>query len=373
MLEASQERSIENLVEKIKNLPPDELQYHLYVIIGALKGKNEPSYLEFVNHLDLFIDALHQFHIDIKTPNADLNRSLDQLKECYASCIECALINRLDTKVINMLLNISGAILALVMGLCCGLIGAVDGLAKGTFEWLPLHGLFLGTSLGFIYGAIIGSRLPHAIRDTKLRQLEHGLQGFNGLFEQFSAIQEYHKNAFEQNELDRIKNALAEKGINYEEYINSDQRYSIKVRQATFLPQPYLKGYVGNHAFIHIDTLQEFIEFNTTSSPLDDVIKCEERTVKGKQIIDMLLLHNRLKNTTRACNLSFMLKEYAPGENDCFNYINIILSGTGQVGYKDIERFYGSRIEGRVFNFFVDKLKPVDDAYFKECLSCSQS
>lgn len=373
MIEVSYERSIENLLEKIKKLPPDELQYHLYLIIGALKDKNDNAYVEFVSHLNLFIDALHQFHIDIKTQNADVNLSLDRLKQHYVDCLECARVNRLDTKVITMLLNISGAILGLVMGLCCGLIGAVDGLLRGTFEWLPLHGLFFGTSLGFIYGAIIGSRLPHAIRDSKLRQLEQGLQGFNILFDQFHAIQEYYENADEANELNRIKNALEQKGLNYQEYIASDQKYSIKVRQATFLPQPYLKGYVGNHAFIHIDTLQEFIEFNTTNSPLDDVIKCEERTVKGQQIIDMLLLHHRLKNTTRACNLPYMLKKYAPGENDCFNYINIILSGTGQTGYKDIERFYGSRIEGRVFNFFVDKLKPVDDAYFKECLSCSQS
>ncbi|WP_367606969.1 hypothetical protein [Legionella sp. W05-934-2] len=350
----------------IKTLPPGEIQYYLHLAILTAKERHQDVSEEFIHDLADFITKLNRFYDN--TEDTNLN-TLDDVLTSYRALQSSSKTNSYGYLIQTYLLQIGSLFTATLFGILGTQLGGFCGLIRGLWNFNPISGTLLGMMAGFYIGAAFGFRTPKKLlKDPLLRQTKYALDGIGVAIKELQesiTIADYIKD----QETLLIANHFDNDPEKYAEFLEEDITFEIRSYKASFIAASALYGYVGQHAYIRIPIKQEecLIEFSPTPSDTSDPLdQCEARTVKGKVIVEMLALHNKLIKT-HSGDLSFALHKMKPGEVDCVSYLNKILLGTHQKAAQ-ISRFYDMNIVGRAIGFFSDYLSPFRESFLQKAL-----
>ncbi|VEH30428.1 hypothetical protein [Legionella sainthelensi] len=206
----------------------------------------------------------------------------------------------------------------------------------------------------------MGFRDPKKLfKDEFLRQIEFGL---NGLYRCMENLQQTITPNHSENK--SFKHYLNEEKIlqqcfenniqRFEQFLEENITYEINSFKAGFIGGSSLHGYLGHHFYIVIKIEKSEFLFEFTQAPADTGEKPDQqelRTVKGRKIIEMLALHNKLQETM-PCTVGHVLKSMKPGDNDCQTFINKVLLGTNQPA-TTLSRYNDMNSVGSMIGFFI--------------------
>ena len=144
-------------------------------------------------------------------------------------------------------------------------------------------------------------------------------------------------------------------------FIESEQqKFQVCTTTAGYISK-HLKGYLGHHTLIRYkingiknEPLEYVFGPKKTPGYVDQYET--ERTVSGKKLFEMIMLDRTLQETHTG--LRNAGRTYEIGSNDCRNYVDKILIGTGQPPTlisrfnKTTDRFYASKIVAPLISFF---------------------
>lgn len=349
----------EECLRAIEHMPASEIKYYLLLTIKVIN--NEELHQDFLEKLKEFSENLCNLMMNSEN-DENYSDLLCQITENYQDLINLSQTNKMGVKVGYVLLNVAAAFCAFLTGFVGVLIGGFGGLIRGFWNLRNpscphgiSHFLWVGIATGIMLGAAIGFRAPKKLfKDELTRQLKFCMDGITACMEKIEAEQSQFLSSYE----DEVKIKFFNRdGDAYNEFLASDQIYEITTVSAQFMSDT-LEGYIGHHALIKItipDQEPILLELSTKACDLEKrkPIQHDERTVTGKKIVEMMAFHEQLK-LSNGCSL----KQIKPGDNDCFSYVNKILTGTSQDA-TTTRRFYGDETRiGKRVGLFVEKLSP---------------
>lgn len=363
--------AINTCLETINAMPVGEIRYYLLLTVNSLKKVETELNKEMLKELTEFSRKLSKL---MRPENgAEFSKCLAEINQHYQNLLKFSQTRTLSVQIGYALINLGAAITAFLTGIIGGLIGGFAGLARSAWNLSnPFSAFIVGTITGFMLGAAFGFRAPKKLfKDELTRQLKFCL---DGIAECMHNIEENIVEPFAYYE-EQVKEMLLPDYFNndeeaYEEFKNSKNlSYEITTASAQFISKgPSLERYLGHHARIsftigenHKPIVIEFVPERdaTKEEPAPRAqTQGEERTVSGKKLVEMLALHKQLK-VTHACTTGYILTKMKPGDRDCFSYVNMILSGTGQEA-TTLKRFDGSEnwIGKNVVGFFIQNTSP---------------
>ncbi|KTD47110.1 hypothetical protein Lrub_2032 [Legionella rubrilucens] len=345
---------------KIDSLPSHEIKYFLLLLAAALKQKPTPYVSDVLRAAIELTDQCHAF-LSLKDP-ARVDASLKTLQQRYQALVHIAGTNSAQTQLIQGILNVGGALAALMLGILGGLIGGFSGfLRAGVRLENPFKHVLIGFITGFFVGAMIGFRAPKKLlKEEMFRQIKYTLDGLGRSLDHLasSQYQPFH------HYLDKIKNRLLQEYFNNNQdeldtFLESPQVYEIVTFEARFISDA-LKGYVGHHALIKLTIGDKHLalEFSLGGSDLKQpAVQRENRQVDGRQLLHMMALHEHLQ-ATHACTKRFIATRMKPGETDCLSYVNLILTGTNQPATTLKRLTAQDSLPGKMIGFFATCFSP---------------
>lgn len=376
--------TITTLQQKIIETPIAEIKYHLLLLLSALNEKKVVD-CEFVEELEQFVQQINDILRAINSAQSLEESQMTALNVRYQTLLNLSKTNTIGVKVGYALLNVIGALAAVIFGVIGGLIGGVVGFARGVWNLSnPLKSAGIGVIMGLALGGIIGFRAPKKLaKDEHLRRLKHTLDGIGECIKNTQNQMNQPLASFESQVIEKYFGGHKD---NFEKFKGlKEAKFSIDTLKATFI-SPTLEGYLGHHALIKIEhplikikpIKQEsenvaIVEFSTGKADITrQISQHDERTVTGQKIIDMLLLHEQLQ-LTHAPTREYLAIKMKQGEVDCLSYANKILTCTGQKA-TTVRRFNGTEnaVGKYVIGFFIQKLHPfAQDALSKLGVSSS--
>jgi hypothetical protein len=348
--------------QKITELPPCEIKYYLFLIIKIIES--QPSkYGRFLCQLTSFVEDLN----DICASDQVDSLKLTKLIQHHRQLTQVAKTSSLMKKVSTVLLHIIGSLGAIITGIIGGIIGGVVGFARGIYYHKMAHGFLAGLITGFALGAMFSFRLPKKVfKESATRQLKFALDGVHSCLDYLNA--EKSKNNDEIKPFEHYRELMANAVLSecfkgdaekFNTFLNANIPYQIRSFQAGFIGREMHHGFLGDHFFIKIDIVDKEYLIEYTQEPADTSetpSQVESRTATGKQLLDMLAMGEKLKESN-PCNLQFVLSKMKPGDRDCYSYINYILYATNQPAMK-LNRFANTNRVGKSIGFFIEKVSP---------------
>ena len=358
--------------QQISSLSSGEIKYYLYLLVTAIKDKNNLQTQQFLTQLFSLLETLKSLHNLKSFDEPEFNDLFKKVREHYTALGKLAETNQFSAELKVYLLNAAGATLALVFGLMGGIIGGLFGLARGIWNYHPFRGPVVGIFAGMLMGAILGYRLPKKLfKDEMQRQLKFGLDGADSCFNEMQKevlskskvrpIFEY------RDEVEAEIRALFESEEEYKQFLDSKVNYLINTLAATFIGDPMLAGYVGHHTYIKINikAAQYLVEFAPEPSNLSNPpTQSEQRTVEGRKLIEVLAYHRKLQET-HTCDANYILTKAKPGDTDCLSYVDKVLIGTNQPATK-VTRYVNLNRVGTFYSGCLEKLSPFEAGFFRK-------
>ena len=339
--------------DEIKKVPVGEMKYYLILLLNSIQDIE-------TERTRLVLQKLTTLCQGIQTMATE-EINVEAVMESYQDLVAVAKTDTLGVQVGYALLNVGGAILALMGGFLGALTGGVAGLGRSIWNIEnPLSHLKVGTIMGFSLGAAFGFRAPKKLFKNELtRQLKFCL---NSLHECLDNMQRELVKPLSIYEAQVKMKYFKDDEFLFNEFrMEKKVSYTIASVQANFIDRK-LEGYIGHHAFIKIaiDNNVHLIELSSTPTNLAErsIVQQEQRTVTGKKILEMLAFHEQLQ-VTHTCTNSYVLRKMKPGDSDCKTYVDIALLGTGQAA-TTIERFHKNDnwIGRNIVGLFVKNLSP---------------
>ncbi|KTC99548.1 hypothetical protein Lery_0449 [Legionella erythra] len=345
---------------KIERLPNHEIKYFLLLLLTTLKQQPKP-YFHAV--LEAAIELTDQCHAFLSLHDtASLDSALQKLQKSYHALVKIAGTNSIQTQLVQGILNIGGALAALVLGILGGLIGGFSGLIRaGARLENPFKHALIGFITGFFVGAMIGFRAPKKwFKEETFRQIKYTLDGLWRSLNHLASSQYQPLN----RHIDELKKRLLSEYFNnnqdaLDQFLDSPQTYQILTFNARFISDA-LRGYVGHHALIKLTIGDKdlALEFSLGGSNLkQSAAQCENRQVDGRQLLSMMALHEHLQ-ATHACTKQFIATRMKPGETDCLSYVNLILTGTNQAPTRLKRLTDQDSLAGKMVGFFATCFSP---------------
>jgi hypothetical protein len=330
---------IHSMKQKIDNLPPNELNFYLVLLLETIKEELDKEKLNLVmiknlmSKTDLLIDALKNCYNDKE--NDELRLSL---AKALKDLVDTSALYTFPKKVKLALLNICGLVIAAIASLTGGLITSIAAMAakNPTVPWFRRGelGFFSGSSVGLI----AGYRAPRiALRskiDIKIQHCLDHIQRVVGELKERKTQEDYYKQTKKQLFEKYFTGTDEEKEQQFTHFLQTEQAFQVCTTTAGHITKD-LKGYLGHHALIRfkISNIAGHIEYGYNEVPAF-VDQCEpERQVTGEKLFEMLMLHNQLRET-HLTTLRAAISFYQAGNNDCRTYIDKILIGTHQIPSK---------------------------------------
>lgn len=381
-------KEIQNTREKIKQLPLTEFSYYLTCLLACITNEENPDkYLLLVKKTDTVADALLSLYSKpSKAPN-ERAEELELVVNCLEELISAALPD-CSNEIIDSISKLIGAFCGIISGVLFGLVGAVVGSIYGVTKplsggWIcePTLGFLSGFVLGFLVGYSFPSKLIYQEFTHKmdfcissLERLAKELEDKKSHDEYKSETKKYILDTFYPN----INESEREKA--FSEFLKTNHQFQICTTTAGHITKR-LKGFLGHHSLIRFKINGKIdlpIEFGSNIKTPNFVDQYESaRTVTGNKLYEMLVLHKILKET-HSTSFVDAIKIYEIGSNDCRNYIDKILIGTGQEpsrigrfskntdklpGYKLVRPLvsFFSRIKENEFDCFIEN--PDDEQY----------
>jgi uncharacterized membrane protein len=370
---------IDSAYQQIARLPAAEIKYYLFLLVTAIKEKNDIKNQTFLGELLNLIADLQRLYV-MSAQDAHNAESLDKLfNKIWSHFIQLGTIaetHNFTEKVKNHLLNAAGVVLSLAFGVVGGVIGGIAGFVRGVWLLKPLTGFLVGLGMGILMGGMLGFRCPKKLFKNEMqRQIKFGLDGVDRCMEtmqkevssaSFFSAKEKPFSVYLKEVEEEIK-ALFSDENEFKHFLDSEVEYVINSLVATFIGDPMLEGYVGHHSYIKINIkdAQYLIEFAPEPSDLSKArSQTEKRVVTGRALIDMLAYHRKLQET-HTCDNHYILSKAKPGDTDCFSYVNKVLIGTNQKATM-LKRFHDMSLVGRIFGNVVEQLSPFKPDFFHE-------
>lgn len=366
MTQSDYEKKLSQCSKSIADLPPGEINYYLQLLVNSIKPHHSKITNEFVDELQKFIHLLNNFQPNALANKEDIEQfykqHLNTLLESYETLCELSTLSRWSVKIGYGLLNVAGALCALLTGFLGGLIGGIAGLGRSVLTLSnPFSGGFIGLATGVFFGAAVGFRAPKALFKNELsRQVKFCLNGMHHCMEKLEKYQSDTFETFKEQTRNELR-TLFDTDNDFKNFlVKENNPFEIYSYNAEFI-SPTLEGYVGQHGLIKIpigDAPSIQIEF--TSSPTNikrKPVKTDVRSASGEKIVEMIALHKWMQET-HVFSLPYVFKQMKPGENDCWTYVNKVLLGTGQKTTSG--RFSGEEnwVGRNIVQFFVTKLSP---------------
>lgn len=355
--------------EKIQSLPAGEIKYYLFILLNSIKEKNHAQTKDFLETFLALLNNLNKLHqIDLFEPTF-----FNEIVMQFNMLQTMAQTNTYSNQFKIILLHTIGAVASILCGIAGALIGGMVGLIRGTWNLEPFKGLGIGLFTGYFLGSILGFRTPKKLcKDEFLRQIEFGLNGLSRCMENLQQtitppcedakpFAEYLKEEKEKIRTTCFDNNPEE----FEKFLQEDITYKINSFKASFIGQPSLHGYLGQHFYIVLNIKKSDFVIEFTQAPADPneiPDRQELRTVKGIKLIEMLALYNKFQETI-PCTLGQVVKRMKPGDNDCHTFINKILIGTNQTA-TTLRRYNDMNSVGTMVGFFIKKLSPFSEDFF---------
>ncbi|MDX1837472.1 hypothetical protein DIZ81_06015 [Legionella taurinensis] len=345
---------------KIDCLPSHEIKYFLLLLATTLKQKPTPYASNVLKAAMALTDQCHAF-LSVNDPSL-VDASLKAVQQRYQDLVQIAGTNSAQTQLIQGILNVGGALAALILGILGGLIGGFSGLLRaGARLENPFNHALIGFITGFFVGAMIGFRAPKKLfKEETFRQIKYTLDGLGRSLNHLASSQYQPLNHY----LDKVKNRLLIEYFNMNQdaldrFLESPQTYEIVTFEARFISDA-LRGYVGHHALIKLAIGDKHLalEFSLGGSDLKQApVQRENRQVDGRQLVRMMALHEHLQ-TTHACTKRFIATRMKPGETDCLSYVNLILTGTNQPATTLKRLTAQDSLPGKMIGFFATCFSP---------------
>lgn len=354
---------IDKCIKEIAILPTGEIKYYLNLLVHSIKKQDTELTREFLDELVKFIATLKDLN---SSAFVEDEKILQNLVLHYRNLHHIAQHHTFSAQIKKLILQLSAIIAGILLGVGGGLIGATVGLARGIWN-LSLTSPLVGLITGFWIGAMFGFRAPkHLFKDELHRQIRFGLDGLHDCLlnlsqshlQQHTELQarpfSYY---FEREKTQICHDCFNDNEQQFQQFLKQEINYSINSFKAGFIGGEMLHGYLGHHFYIQIEINKKpyLIEFtNGPADPASIPEQNEQRSVTGEKIIEMLALHQKLKETN-PCSISFILTKMKPGERDCFSYINTVLIGTSQKPTL-LNRYENMNPVGQMIGFFVNKM-----------------
>ncbi len=339
MLPISINTKIKNTRDKIQQLPLTEFSYYLSCLLACITNEENPEKYELlIKKSNKLVDALLDLY---SKPSKKPNEKGEDL-EHVANCLEeltTAASPDCSNKVIALISKVIGAFFGVIIGALLGLTGALVGGVYGFTKplrggWLygPPLGFLSGFTLGFLVGYSFPSKLIYKNFTHKIDFCISSLERLLKELEDKKSHEQYYKET-KIYILDTFYPNINEAGKEeaFKEFLNSNHQFQICTTTAGHITKR-LKGFLGHHSLIRFKINGKTgrpIEFGNSKKTPNFVDQYEPpRTVSGTKLYEMLTLDRILQET----HSEFIdaVKIYELGSNDCRNYINKILLGTGQ-------------------------------------------
>jgi hypothetical protein len=370
---------IDSAYQNSAHLPAAEIKYYLFLLVTAIKEKNDIKNQNFLAELLELISALQRLHemSAQETHNTEsLNALFNKIGNHFIQLGTIAETHNFTATVKNHLLNAAGVVFALVCGVVGGVIGGIAGFVRGMWHLKPFTGFLVGLGMGILMGGLFGFRVPKKLCKNEMqRQIKFALDGVEGCLEsiqkEVSAVSFFSTKvkpfAVYLKEVEEEIKALFSDEIEFKRFLDSEVDYEINSLVATFIGDSMLEGYVGHHSYIKINIkdAQYLIEFAPEPSDLSKMrSQTEKRVATGRMLIDMLAYHRKLQET-HICDNNYILTKAKPGDTDCFSYVNKVLIGTNQKA-TTLKRFLDMSTVGHIFGNVVEQLSPFKPEFFHE-------
>lgn len=324
-----------SLVENMKTLPPNELVYHMALLISSIQNEPHPEeHTLLLRNGNELITSLKQFY---EHPEA-ASDNLIKVNQALNALIDASEMQTISQKVKKALLGVCSVILGSVISITAGFVGLAAGFFTDYNFIGNFRGAYLGWATGFGLGAYIGSRIPDVLSQSDFeRAVEFSIKNIAKVGgelnskktydEYYQETKQYILNVFFKN----VPEDQREKA--YKDFLLSDdQEFEVCTTTAGFIHKQ-LKGYVGHHFLIRfkINGVQDVpMEFGDRVKTPGFVNQFETpRKISGKKLVDMLVLDRILQHTHTYTN-GFMLKDFDLASNDCRTYVDKLLIGTKQ-------------------------------------------
>ena len=166
----------------IEQMPATEIKYYLLLLIRSLNDhhlKTGP----FVEQFKQFTDEINALMILINSPrdsSADnIPTQFEAIHVSYQKLLNLSKTKTIGIQIGYMLLQVIGAIGAVLCGIIGGVIGGVAGFSRGLWNISnPFKSAWIGFVMGLALGGIVGFRAPKKLaKDEFIRQLKYCLDG----------------------------------------------------------------------------------------------------------------------------------------------------------------------------------------------------
>lgn len=372
-------QELQKCLTTITEIPISEIKYYLLLTLNSIKKADANKYQDFLRELTQLSRQLSLF---LRPKNTTISPILlTEMNQSYQKLCEFSKANTTLIAVEYALLNLGSTLVSVFTGVLGGVIGSVAGLTRSIWELSnPLSYIKDGAITGFAFGAAIGFRAPKKLFKEELtRQLKFCIDRLEecllDMQEEGAKPLSYYKKQVKMRLLNECFNGDK---TSYKNFLQEMQTFQIATLSAQFISKN-LEGYLGQHACIILSLPNrekpELIEFSLGESDVitRQLTQHEERTVKGKKIVEMMAFHQKLQET-QACTYSYVVTKMKAGENDCLRYVEKILLCTGQKTTK-LQRFNGSEnwIGKNIVGFFIKNLSPFRQDIFEDQPEISKS
>lgn len=353
---------IQEIKLSVKALPYNEFKYYLMLLLASIRNEPCPQkHKALLAKITPLIERIKQFYINPE----DVDTNILNVTEALNELVEATRMQTITQRIKKIVLNICGAIIAIITGLIGCIVGIIMGFTSNYNVVGNIKGIGLGFVSGLALGVMVGYRIPKKLLQTQIdTKLEFCTDNLLRLHEELMErrTHEEYQNETKEYILNTFFPEIPEENREerFNAFLTEPQSFQICTTTAGHISSS-LKGYLGHHSLIRFkingikDTPIEYGDRKRTPNFVDQ--SETPREVNGQTLFDMLAL-DRMLQDTHAYTIKKAIRIYDIGSDDCRTYVDKILIGTGQEPTKigrfsqTNDAFVGRKIVKPLIGFF---------------------
>lgn len=328
--------NIVQMKEQVLKLDMAEAKHYLLYLCEALEKnhikEDDPIWVPTERVIAALDSLLNRTKDSNFNPAKELPGLIENLEKEYTALYQQTNLGNYSTHIKNAVLRVCGFLLGLCLffpvgvATTVGCLVSVDQHNCETFGQIPRYFL-----TGALSAGVVSMRFCESLEDKETRQLRYSLVGLSDSFLSLKESQKEH--CIEKVQQDVLTELFGNDEQAKKDFVDNEQEYRLIGFKAQFLSKN-LKGYVGHHSTIvfNANYKDRIIELGTDSSvEIQTPDQDFRRKCSGKTLLNMCVMHKflmqqydyKLENWKR-------LTGYKPGDYDCHDYVNTILSSVSE-------------------------------------------